>query len=256
MLPRRSSVSASISWSSAEVRFSTCWASCRAGFRCSSSADPASPAAKASSNLPRATRPSEPRIGGRRSAHLARGPLEDVQAARIILLAEDDCALVKGDGEVADLVALVGGKAYRGDSERRGGLVAVPRDPGVLEGGSGWPGPRLPREPHPVLGDDVPVVFPAGQRPTGGGVGEVGGDAGDESGPFAVPPGPLMQDPQAHQAADRGVPESDRSGKGQGMPQVICLASPAARTRPAPAGLAATLSGRRSPHRACGTSTT
>ena len=64
------------------------------------------------------------------------------------------------------------------------------------------------------------LFFAAGQRPAGGGVGEVGGDGGDQPGPFAVPPGPLIQDGQALQAADRRVPQPVGAGEVQGMQQV------------------------------------
>ena len=86
------------------------------------------------------------------------------------------------------------GEAGGGGGQRRGGPVPVPRDPELQQGGGGGPVPRGPRELHPVAGDDAPVVFAAGQRPAGGGVGEVRGDGGDEPGPFPVPPGPLIQD--------------------------------------------------------------
>ena len=75
-------------------------------------------------------------------------------------------------------------------------------------------------EPDPVLGDEAPLVFAAGQRPAGGRVDEVGGDVGDEAGPFPVPPGPLVQGAQALQAAEGVVPVLGVPGEGQGVVQV------------------------------------
>ena len=72
----------------------------------------------------------------------------------------------------------------------------------------------------PVVGEEAPLVFAAGQGPVGGRVGEVGGDLADEAGPFPVPPGPLIQDVQALQAAGRVVPVPGVPGEGEGVAQV------------------------------------
>jgi hypothetical protein len=148
------------------------------------------------------------------------GLLKVRQTAGILLQEEDVPEFDEGDGEVADLIALVRGEAGGGDVQRRGGLGSVPGGPGLLEGGGGGPVPRLPREPHPVARDNAPLLFAARQRSFGGGVGEVGGDGGDDLGPYAVPPGPLIQDDQALQAGALSLPQPGRAGEVEGMAQV------------------------------------
>ena len=128
------------------------------------------------------------------------------QAAGVFLEEQDVAEVLQGDGEGADLVALVGGELAGRGGQGGGGPVPVPGDGQVLQTGGGGPVPRGDGEPDPVSGDEVPLVFAAGQRAVGGRVDEVGGDLADQAGPFPVPPGPLIQDAQALQASDRVVP--------------------------------------------------
>ena len=150
----------------------------------------------------------------------AKGFLVIGKAAGVLLKPEDVAEVLEGDGEAAELVVLGGGELAVGGGQGGGGPVPGPGEAGVLEAGGGRPVPRIGGEPDPVVGDDVPVVFAARQRPVGVRVDEVGGDVGDEAGPFPVPPGPLIQDVQALQAAEGVVPVLGGPGEGQGVVQV------------------------------------
>ena len=69
------------------------------------------------------------------------------------------------------------------------------------------------------------MLFAAMQRSTGFSIGEVWGDGGDDPGPLAIAPGPLIQDVQALQAADRGRPKPVGAGEVEGVAQIGLLDS-------------------------------
>ena len=101
--------------------------------------------------------------------------------------------------------------------------MSVPRGPDGLEGKGGGPVPSLFCKLHPVAGDDAPMLFAVGHWPAGVGVGEVGGDGGNEPGPLTIAPGPLIQHVQALQAVDLGPPQTTGAGKVEGVAQVSLL---------------------------------